>query len=161
MSRSINDILREADDIVAARTSEKTASAAKSTPSYSDEDIFKLAEALTAPEESTINTLTEKVAASIALVDTLLNLDTLIKIAHFEKAAKEKGYSEEKVAEFLEKQASEGAAKFKSVVKMLPWMAGAAGAGGVAGLVHGHKKGKEKGYNQAVNDMYSAAGGAK
>lgn len=114
MAASLNSLLTEADSIIESRLSSKA-------PAVQD-DIFKLAEELKASSVKNDDldlTLTEKIAHSIAIVDTLLNLEALTKMASFEEKAKESGFSEEQISEFFEKKAS---IKFRSVLEDLDWM---------------------------------------
>ena len=47
----------------------------------------------------------EKVAHALAIVETLMNIEQLQKVAAFEKTATERGFTPEQIAEFIEKQA--------------------------------------------------------
>lgn len=114
MARSIGDLISEADEILAM----KSGAVKVAEP---QDDIYKLASELkkvAVKEDSTSDDLsvTEKIAHAVALVDTLLNLEEMRKIADFEKKAGEAGFSEDKVASFFEKRAS---VKFRSVLDMI------------------------------------------
>lgn len=117
MTRDFNSLIEEADGYI-AKKSEKGFSKTAS----SKEDIEKLAAKLVAgeapqsEEESAIQTLNEKVAHSVALVDTLLNLGTLVKVAKLEQEAADRGIPHEKVANYIENNHS---LKFRSVLDML------------------------------------------
>lgn len=115
MAKSLDALLSEADAIIETKLASKK-------PEPRDDDIFKLAEDLKgskpAADEEMCLTLTEKIAHSIAIVDTLLNLDTLVKMAQFESKAKESGFSDGQISEYFEKKAS---VKFKTVLDELPW----------------------------------------
>jgi len=157
---TISDVMREADEIIEQRLSEgqeKTASA-----KFSDEDIFKLAEEVRSEpkqevsEEPALNTVLEKVAHALAVADTVVNLDVLIKAANFAEQARAAGKSDEEIDAYLQKHA---AGKLKSVLKMMKWpaVAGTAGtAGVVGGMAKGKEEGKEKGYAQALEDVNRA-----
>lgn len=115
MAKSLDALLTEADALIESKLAPVAA--------QPQDDIFKLAEELTASgkatDEDIAYSLTEKIAHSIAVVDTLLNLETLSKLAAFEDLAAEKGYSEEQMAKFFEKKAE---VKFRSVLDELPWL---------------------------------------
>lgn len=158
MRGSLSNYLREADEII-----EKRASQGKpQTSAPSEDEVIKLASLLTQSEvaqqpqaeTSSIQTLTEKVAHAIALVDTLMNLEQIQKLAEFEKKAKAAGHSDEQIEEFI-KQASAGE-KFKSVLKSLRAPTAAAAAGTAAGAALAHGKGKDSGYRQALQDVNEA-----
>jgi len=116
MAKTLDTLLSEADAFIETKL-------AKAKPEQKD-DIFKLAEELktsgrTLDEDDVTFSLTEKIAHSVAVVDTLLNLETLCKMAAFESQAKESGYSEDQLSKFFEKKA---AVKFKSVLDELSWL---------------------------------------
>jgi hypothetical protein len=149
MARSIEDYLNEANDII-----EKRASAPAQKPP-SDDEIVKLADILTAqeappPPPQLELTLFEKVAYSMAIIDTVRHIEEFQKIDAFEKTARERGFSDEQVAQFLEKRA-EGPSALSKVLAT-------GGALGLAGFahIHGKKRGKEEGYEQAMSDIQHA-----
>lgn len=110
MVRPISDLIAEADKIVEHHMTKQAAS-------HEQEDVFKLAEELKKPVASPGDlSMTEKIAHAFALVDTVLNLPELVKIAQFEDAAREKGIPSEKVADYFEKNAS---VRFKSALSLL------------------------------------------
>ena len=115
MAKSLDALLSEADAIIETKL-------AQVKPELKD-DIFKLAEELTSSgrvsNEEIALSLTEKIAHSIAVVDTLLNLETLSKMATFEDKAVASGYSEAQLSKFFEKKAG---VKFRSVLDELPWL---------------------------------------
>lgn len=131
MVRPLSEIIKDADDIIFGRQGahEKTAGAAEAD--LTEDDVFKLAEQIRkGPEPLQVEkkankveeidlTLREKVAHAIALVDTLLNLPTLIKVAEFEDKARAEGYSDAEIAQQLEKTAS---VKFRSILNEMPWL---------------------------------------
>lgn len=110
MTKTINDLIAEADQIIEKHTT-KTAAA-------QSDDVFKLAEELTRPaDDSEFHmTMTEKVAHAFALVDTVLNLPEIVKLAQFEEEAVKKGIAPERIAGYFEKNA---AVKFKSALSLL------------------------------------------
>ena len=100
MSKSINALIAEADELILGHYESKTAS-------VSEDDIFKLAEDLRADEQVAADadySMTEKIAHAVAIVDTLINLPELIRIAGFEKKAKESGFTSEQICGLFEKQ---------------------------------------------------------
>jgi hypothetical protein len=127
MVRPLSEIIRDTDEIVSRRVSEKTAS--PSQDELTDDDVFKLAEQIrkapSVPTEKKASqnedlefTMREKIAHAVALVDTLLNLPTLIKVAQFEDSAKAQGYSDAEITAQLEKTAG---IQFRSVLSEMPW----------------------------------------
>ena len=103
--RNIDQLMAEADQII-----EKNMEKSASQKTASDDDIFKLAAQVRGqpaqPEgESNVVTLTEKTAEAVAIVNTLLNLEELTKIAQFQKMAQEQGYNSEQISGVLEKRA--------------------------------------------------------
>lgn len=114
----LDTLLKEADELI----SSKLQTSSKVTQ---DDDIFKLAEELKTSTQGAAEveafSLIEKIAHSVAIVDTLLNLETLSKIAALEEKAKEAGFSEGQISDFFEKKASP---KFKSVMDDIEWLRG-------------------------------------
>jgi len=116
MGKSVGYLLAEAQEIM-----EKRASLRPEAPK--SEMVVKLANELRkAPESAEPGTdLTVKVAEAIAIVDTLLNMEEILKVAHFEAKARESGVTDEQITDYIEKKASP---KFVSVVSMIPWLNG-------------------------------------
>jgi F420-0:gamma-glutamyl ligase len=112
MPKKLSDLLKDADDLI----TKKTASVAELPK---DDDVVKLASELVSTEESTAPELNfaEKVAHAAALLDTLINFESLIKVAAFEEEAKQAGYSEEQITDYFEKKAS---VPFRSVTELIP-----------------------------------------
>jgi len=113
MSKSINALIAEADELILGHYELKTAS-------VKEDDVFKLAEELRASELPAADedySMTEKIAHAVAIVDTLINLPELVRVAGFEKKAKESGFTNEQICGLFEKKAS---VKFKSVLDMIP-----------------------------------------
>jgi hypothetical protein len=152
MARSIDDILNEADALINSRSQEKVAAAAP----VLDDDVTSLARLLSMDAPATVKTaqpeifemnLNEKVAHALAITDTLTHIEELMKIASFEEAARERGIPQDQIDKFIsEKLAFNSASKH-----VIP-----AAVAGVAGYAVGSKKGKEKGYNKALDDVSSA-----
>lgn len=115
MAKNLGDLIREADELVSVKT-------ASVKPKAQEDDVFKLAEELVGkqPPELTENdfNMTEKIAHSVAMVETLINMPLLMKVAEFEKKAKESGYTPAQIAEYFEKNAS---LNFVSIAQALPW----------------------------------------
>lgn len=131
MVRPLSDLIKDADEIIFGRQPGEEKTAARSEPEIADDDIFKLAELIRkAPElpevaeklasddDELVLTMREKVAHAVALVDTLLNLPTLEKVAAFEDQARAAGYSDKEIAAQLEKTAG---LRFRSVLSDMPW----------------------------------------
>ena len=115
MARSVGSMLAEAQEIM-----EKRASLKPEAPK--PELVHKLAAELRkVPESDDKVDLTVKIAEVIAIVDTLLNMEEILKVAHFEGQAREAGYNEEQITDYIEKKASP---KFVSVISMIPWIKG-------------------------------------
>jgi hypothetical protein len=113
MSKSVGALLAEAEQIMTKHASKKSENVDSSV-------VFKLAEQLrSAPESVEQPDLTVKIAEAIAIVDTLINLEEIVKVAHFEGQAKTAGFNDEQISEYVEKKASP---KFVSVVSMIPWL---------------------------------------
>jgi len=132
--RSINDMIRDADEIFEKRASKQENTKSTKSSGYSDDEIFKLAEELKSPSSASREklaerdgetkiafTLREQIAHSAAIIDTLLNLEQLEKFAALESAAKEKGFSDEQIQSFFEKNASVG---FRSILSEIPVLFG-------------------------------------
>ena len=103
MTRSINALLNEANELIA-----KYDTPAESKPAK-DEDIFKLAEQIKSQPKMEHGDWSafEKVAWAYAIVDTVNNLGHIKKLAEFERKAAEKSIPQEKVAEYINKYASQ------------------------------------------------------
>jgi hypothetical protein len=114
MGKTIGALLQEAETIITKHASEKIAA---EDPAL----VLKLAEQLRKGpvKEASGNDLTVKIAEAISIVDTLINLESILKVAHFEAQAKTAGFSEAQISEYIEKNASP---KFVSVTSMIPWL---------------------------------------
>ena len=115
MAKTLSTLLQEADELIQTKTA---GISAKNAPEADPEDdIFKLAESVrqggTSKEGSSdvsdevVYTLVEKIAHAAAIADVWQNLPTLIKIASFEEQSRAQGRSNEQIADFLEKNASQ------------------------------------------------------
>lgn len=172
MALNIEDLFSQADEIIDARGGqEKTASV---QPAHEDDEITKLANQLIAEDSATntidmqpkvdkghdAETILEKVAMSLAVTEVLINLNEFKKIAELEKVAQSKGIHQDIIDKFVsEKVANIKAEGIKGIAKALTLpgaILGAGGAAGAAGYVHGKKKGKAKGYDQALQDVNQA-----
>lgn len=113
---NINDIFNEADEVIKKASSQKKT--VEKTASVNDE-VTDLAQAvlkgkfdMTAPQgtekiaESQMTPM-EKIAHSMAIVDTLLNLSSLAKLEKIAQVAQEQGYSPNQINQYIEKKASE------------------------------------------------------
>lgn len=158
--RNISDLIREADEIIEKRASKK-----EDKPVDNDE-ITKLANSLMEQEnlhqekiasvsiEKPLQSVVEKLAHAVALVDTYINLEEFQKVADFEEKALEAGYSPEAIEQYVEKIASDG--RFKTVMKALRIPLVASGAAGVTAGALGYGKGHSKGYVSALKDVDQA-----
>lgn len=110
MTKTVNALLAEAEQIMTKHASKQPENASSSV-------VADLAEQLrSGPAEPD---LTVKIAEAIAIVDTLINLEQIVKVAYFEGQAKEAGFNEAQIADYIEKKASP---KFTSVMSMIPWL---------------------------------------
>ena len=109
MARTLQSIMDEADIIISGKMEVKTA--AKEV-----DGVTELADQLKASSPVTEYTMTEKVAYARAVLDTILNLDYLTKVAELEDRAAKSGIPGEKVAEYFEKKAG---MKFRSVLDLV------------------------------------------
>jgi hypothetical protein len=103
MSKSLNTLLSEADQIIA-----KHASVKKTEPIQTD-DIFKLAQQLTTDpvDQKEDWSVLEKIAWAQAITDTVNNLNHIQKLAEFEKQATERGFPKKKISEYINKYAQD------------------------------------------------------
>lgn len=130
MVRPLSELIQDADDIIFGRKTAEEKTAASADTEIADDDIFKLAEMIRkVPEPETteksaseddqlVFTMREKVAHAVALIDTLLNLPTIAKVAAFEEKARAAGYTDEQIASQLEKTAG---IKYRSILSEMPW----------------------------------------
>lgn len=121
--RNIDELIRDADAIVAGRAQAKTAAAAPPVP---ETETQKLAAQLRASQPPAAVKLAALpglagILEAVGVVDTLINLPVLAKMDAIEKQALEAGHSEEKVAEFFEKHASQF--QVRSVLELVDWSA--------------------------------------
>ena len=180
MSR-IDDIFKDADAIIEKRASasktEKTASKVEPSQGLSiAESILKgdYDSVKTASESSSVNmTDFEKIAHAVAIVETMINFNELSKLTKVAQEATSRGFSKSEVDSYIEKKASElplvsvaeavGLIEKTSARKGIKSMltsttarraAGLAGAGTLGALAH--KKGKESGREEALDDVRKA-----
>lgn len=122
MAKSIGQLLAEADEMI-----EKNAAAAsvgsEKTAGVEEESVEALADRLLKmggqeAKEQDPNLLA-KVAHAVAVVDTLMNLPTLAKVAELEDKAREAGHSDEAISAYFEKNA--GSFQLVSCLQFMPW----------------------------------------
>ena len=131
MVSPLSDLIKDADEIIFGRHQGEEKTAERSEPAIADDDVFKLAELIrkgpeqpdgaekrASEDDALVFSMREKVAHAVALVDTLLNLPVLEKVAAFEDQARAAGYSDKEIAAQLEKTAG---LKFRSVLSDMPW----------------------------------------
>jgi hypothetical protein len=109
--RSIDDLLKEADEVILQKT------AGVNKPAQASDDVSKIAAALSADEITLDYTVAEKLASAVAISNVLLNLSTIQKLAAVEDRAKQAGISEEKISDTLVKNAS--LLKFRNLLDMI------------------------------------------
>ena len=108
MAVKIEDLLREADDLI-----EKRASANVEVKQLNDTDeVIKIANLLMQEDdeyEKVANAVVEskqedfsvKIAHALVINEVLMNLDKFTKIDEFEKKASAQGFSQEQIDEFI------------------------------------------------------------
>jgi hypothetical protein len=120
MSRKLSSLFEDADAIVSKMaTQTKVAQPTGDGEIQSQVEwlrtsgtpIVKEAKAVEPELGDVIQTLTEKLAHAKAFLETYVNLPALLKMDQFEKAASAKGYSEDQIETYFEKNASEFALK--------------------------------------------------
>jgi len=116
--KSFENLIAEADEILEKRASNSPAT------ELEQDDVYKIANDLMevksdAPETS-IATLTEKIAHSLAIAEVFANLPLIRSMVQFEKKALDAGHDPEKVAEYLEKNA--GNTGYVSMSEVIPWL---------------------------------------
>jgi len=127
--KTIDELVADADAILMTKTA--AAKAATAAPAESSSEVQKLAAQIRNPSRPApvVKTaaavpesrgLTFDMALSLARVEHLINLPTLSKMAALAKKAKDAGHSEEKVAEYFEKNAA--AFPLQSVFSLMPWL---------------------------------------
>lgn len=102
--KKFQDILREADQII-----EKRASKTETTPVANDDEVVKLAEALMDYQPEKVasvqiddETLIEKYAHAVAMVETIQLINEAEKLDKFVKTAQANGYNDEQIEKFIE-----------------------------------------------------------
>jgi hypothetical protein len=120
---TVNDILADFDRL----TEKRAAAAPRRDPAEQADDVVKLAERLVRNDQVKVaapsrdeGSLIAKLASSLALTDTLLNLGTLSKIAEVEERARAAGASDATIDQFFEKNAS--SFQMVSVLQLMPWL---------------------------------------
>lgn len=109
MGRTLAQIFKDADAIIEKRAGVSAQEVSEVVDTSSDDDIFKLAEAVkhSRTKEEKVASIkfseTEKVAYSKAILDTVFNIGDLSKLASFEKRALDMGVSQDKVDELIKK----------------------------------------------------------
>jgi hypothetical protein len=111
MGRTLGQMLQTADEIIEKRASAPKTPEVTSPISVEDDDIFKLASSIRGFEEvASVEEFTfddnEKLANSMAILETVFSAPELSKLMQLEKVAKERGISDETINGFYEKVAS-------------------------------------------------------
>lgn len=116
--RSFEHLIAEADEILEKRASDKAAS------EYGQDEVYKIAndlmEVKTEASETSVATLTEKIAHSLAIAEVFANLPLIRSMIQFEKKALDSGYAPEDIADYLEKNA--GKKSYVSMSEVIPWL---------------------------------------
>lgn len=115
MSKSLNDLISRADIEIEKKANalKKQASSFTATSTRNNEETVKIANMLLQEDSDfreAINTTEQpqisgfaKIAQALAIVEVLNNFETFEKIAKFEKAASEKGFSQDEINEYVVK----------------------------------------------------------
>jgi hypothetical protein len=125
--KTIDELVADADQLMMTKAAAARAGTAAKPQASSD--VQKLAAQILNPPARPAGV--EKVAApghgltfdmvlSLARAETMINLPTFRKMAAVADKAREAGHSEEKIAQFFEKNAS--AFPLKSVFQLMPWL---------------------------------------
>ena len=140
----IDQLIKEADGIIDGRKPVES-------PQTDDSDTVKLAIMLVQEEAQapiSQETLIEKLAHAVAIVDVAMNFEEFNKLAQFQDTAAARGIPAEQISAYLEKKAESLAPKSLARYLVLP----AAAATALAG----HAMGKRKGYKAALEDVNQA-----
>lgn len=125
---NLENIFREADEVIKKASAQTTPSQEQTKEASVNDEVSNLAQevirgsfdeqpaAKTAAPQSTMTPM-EKVAHSMAIVDTLLNLSNMAKLEKIAEVAKENGYTDAQVGEYIEKKASQ--MEFNSVAALI------------------------------------------
>ena len=143
----IDQLIKEADSIIDGRREEPALQA-------DDNETVKLASMLVqndsvyTPVQASPETLVEKLAHAVAIVDIAVNFEQFQKLAQFQEQARSQGIPEEQIAAYLEKRA-------QASPSLMRWLTIPAAA--AVGLTS-HHLGKKKGYKKALEDVNQAFG---
>jgi hypothetical protein len=147
---SLDQLFRDADALI-----KKRAAAVVTLAPQPDDEVTKLADLLAKDGEvkqaapvAIEETLFEKVAHAIAIIETMEKLGEINKLVEFEKKAAEAGHTAEQIDAFIEKKGMKLSPKYLKIL-------GGAAALGASGAVGAHA-GKKKGYQSAVEDVNKA-----
>lgn len=120
MAKTLGQLCIEADQIIMAKHASAPPSRVADDYAQPSEKIghllSELNEAGTVKEAS----LQERLLMSLAMVDTMLNLPTLAKMAVLEKKASDAGVPEAQITDFFEKRAEDF--RMTSIVDLIPWL---------------------------------------
>ncbi len=112
MAKSISDLLKEADSVMAEKTAGVKTASQKTVVDYDAEVkslhdmMMKEASSVQIPQEIE-ETPIEKIAHACAIVETVLDMQSEIRQQKIASAALEQGFSQEEVEEYMEKNASD------------------------------------------------------
>lgn len=115
---NINDIFKQADEVIKTASKKAAKEVTKTASVHVDSEVSQLAEAILndkmdytppAPTRQKVAsremTNMEKIAHSVAIVDTLLNIAKFQELEKLASVAEERGYSKEEIQTYIEKKA--------------------------------------------------------
>ena len=116
--KSFEHLIAEADEILEKRASSNKAS------EFGQDEVYKIANDLmeveTKSPDTSVATLTEKIAHSLAIAEVFANLPLIRSMIQFEKQALDSGHDPEKIADYLEKNG--GKTGYISMSEVIPWL---------------------------------------
>jgi hypothetical protein len=120
MAKSISQLCQEADELFTVKVAEAQRRGSPDDYSQPSEKVASLLGQLNQFGMAKEAGFEERLIESLAMVDTVLNLPTLAKMAALEKKASESGIPEAQIESFFEKNASKF--EMKSIVDLIPWL---------------------------------------
>jgi len=115
--KSFDRLIAEADEVLEKRAS------SQGKEDLDQDEVYKIAGDLLElknDETTDVISLTEKVAHSLAIAEVFANLPLIRSMIQFEKKALDAGHDPEKIAEYLEKNASKS--NYISMAEVIPWL---------------------------------------
>ena len=112
MAKSISDLLKEADSVLAEKSMGVKVASQKPVVDYDAEvqslhDMMMKEAASVQPKQEIEETPLEKIAHACAIIETVLDVQSEVRQQKVAQAALENGFSQEEVNEYMEKNASD------------------------------------------------------